>query len=98
MFSSPIAYAWLAWLLIVVAVVVLRFSVQRQKQRQKSRTTASANPDSVAPGEPHQARSSASLKGKPRVAEPADYREQLIAAGIIHPATELSAPDPATEA
>lgn len=96
MFSSPIAYAWLAWLLIVVAVVVLRFSVQRQKQRQKSQTTASANPDSVAPGEPHQARSSASPRGRPRVA--AGYRDQLIAAGIIHPAPELSAPDPATEA
>lgn len=96
MFSSPIAYAWLAWLLIVVAVVVLRLSVQRQKQRQKSQTTASANPDSVAPCEPHQARRSASPRGRPRVA--ADYRDQLIAAGIIHPASELSAPDPATEA
>jgi len=28
---------------------------------------------------------------------PADYREQLVAAGIIQPAVDLAAPDPATQ-
>ncbi len=98
MFSSPIAYAWLAWLLIVVAVAMQRFSVLRQKQCQKSQTAARANPDGDATGESDQARRQASPKGRPRSVEPADYREQLIAAGIIHPVPEVSTPDPATEA
>jgi hypothetical protein len=28
---------------------------------------------------------------------PADYREQLVAAGIIQPAADLATPDPATQ-
>lgn len=98
MFSNPIAYIWLVWLLIVVAVATLRFSMQPGKQHQKSENSGRPDPDGVASGESGQARSSASLKDRTRVAEPADYREQLIAAGIVHPATELSAADPATEA
>jgi hypothetical protein len=97
-FSSPIAYAWLAWLLIVVAVAMLRFTAQRQKLRQKSQSPVGPSSDGGASSESDQPRHSASPKGRLRAAEPADYREQLIAAGIIHPAPELSAPDPATEA
>jgi hypothetical protein len=97
-FSRPIVYVWLAWLLIVVAVAVLRFLRQRRKQRQKAETSGRPNCEGAASAESNQARSSVSPKGRPRVAEPADYREQLIAAGIIHPAPELSAPDPTTEA
>ncbi len=98
MFSSPSTCAWLAWLLIVVAVAVLRFSAQRRKQRQKSQTPSRLGLAGGASNESDQTRHSASPKGGPRVAEPADYREQLIAAGIIHPAPELTTVDPATEA
>ena len=98
MFSSPSAYVWFAWLLIVVAIAVLRFSAQRRRQRQKSETSDGPITDGGASSESNQTRNSASLKGRPRLPESADYREELIAAGIIHPATELITVDPATEA
>ena len=97
MFSSPIVYAWIAWLLIVGVIAVLRFAAHQREERgraehrQQRRTGHDAG---TAPDE-------ATIAGSPRKTKrrpvPAGYREQLVAAGIIQPASDLATPDPAPQ-
>jgi len=89
MFSSPIFYAWLAWLLAVAAFAIIRYEArQREEQQREERRRQRAV-------ECRQRPVGAVRSQARRSALPADYRDQLIAAGIIKPAAESdSSPDP----
>jgi hypothetical protein len=91
MFSSPVFYAWLAWLLALAAFAVIRHKARQreEQQREKRRRQREAERGQRSTGAVH--------RQVRRPALPPDYRDQLIAAGIIKPAAEPdSAPDPAT--
>jgi len=84
MFSSPVFYAWLAWLLAVAVFAAIRLkSRQREEQQREER---------------RRQRSDGTVRRQVRrSAVPANYRDQLVAAGSIRPAAEPeSIPDPAT--
>ena len=91
MFSSPVFYAWLAWLLAVAVFAAIRLkSRQREKRQREERRRQREAQHGQHPG-------GAVRRQMHRSALPADYRDQLIAAGIIRPATEPdTTPDPAT--
>ena len=36
MFSSPIAYAWIAWLLVIGVIAVLRFAAHQREERRRA--------------------------------------------------------------
>lgn len=89
MFSSPVFYVWLAWLLAVAVFAIIRYRTrlreeqQREERRRQREAQQGRRPVGVVRS---QAR---------RPALPADYRDQLIAAGVIKPAAEPdSSPDP----
>jgi hypothetical protein len=91
MFSSPVFHAWIAWLLALTDFAVIRHrSRQREEQqREERRRQREAERGQHSSGAVrHQVR---------RSALSADYRDQLVAAGVIRPATEPDlTPDPAT--
>ena len=104
MFSSPVFYVWLAWLLAVAVFAVIRYRtrLREEQQREERRRQREAQQGRRSVGV---VRSQAR-----RPALPADYRDQLtlapvlahsasagVAAGVIKPAAEPdSSPDPAT--
>jgi hypothetical protein len=97
MFSSPIFYAWLVWLLAVAIFAVIRHQARRreEQQREERRRQREAQQGRRPVGV---VRSQAR-----RPALPADYRDQLIAAGLIRPAAKVDSttdpkigPDPTT--
>ena len=97
MFSSPIVYAWIAWLVVIGVIAALRFAAhqreaRRRAERRSQRRTGQATGSAL---------DKAQIVRKPRTMKrppiPADYREQLVAAGIIQPAPDLATPDPATQ-
>jgi heme exporter protein D len=91
MFSSPVFYVWIAWLLALTAFAVIRHkSHQREEyQREERRRQREA--------ERGQHSNGALRRQMRRSALPTDYRDQLVAAGIIRPAAEPDiTPDPAT--
>ena len=97
MFSRPIVYAWIAWLLVVGVIAVLRFAAhQREERRRAERHSQRRTGQGVgsAPDNALVVRRPRRTKQQPI---PADYREQLVAAGIIQPAPDLATPDPATQ-
>ena len=97
MFSSPIAYAWIAWLLVVGVIAVLRFAAHQREERTRAERRSQRRTGQVAGSAPDKAL----VVRRPRMTNrrpvPADYREQLVAAGIIQPAPDLATPDPATQ-
>jgi hypothetical protein len=91
MFSSPVFYVWLAWLLAVAAFAVIRHRarLREEQQREERRRQRDA--------ERSQRPVRAVRSQARRSALPVDYRDQLITAGVIKPAAEPdSLPDPAT--
>ena len=91
MFSSPVLYVWIVWLLAIMAFSVIRYKAcQREEQRREERRRQRE-------AERGQHSSGALRRLMRRSALPPDYRDQLIAAGIIRPAAEPDiSPDPAT--
>jgi hypothetical protein len=97
MFSSPIVYAWIAWLLVIGVIAVLRFVAHQREERRRAERRSQRRTDQAAGSAPDQAPAVRRPKTTKRQPIPADYREQLVAAGIIQPAADLTTPDPATQ-
>ena len=97
MFSSPIVYAWIAWLLVVGVIAVLRFAAHQREERRRAERRSQRRTGQVAGSAPDKAPIVSSPRTTKRRPVPADYREQLVAAGIIQPAPDLATPDPATQ-
>ena len=88
MFSSPIFYLWLVWLLAVAVIALIRHKTRRRDELQRAERRRQREVErEVRParGERSHERQSAT---------PAGYRDQLIAAGLIRPAAE---PDATTD-
>jgi hypothetical protein len=96
-FSSPIVYAWIAWLLVVGVIAVLRFVAHQREARRRAERRSQHQIGPVVQSVPGNAPKGNSPKTIRRRPIPADYREQLVAAGIIQPAPDLTTPDPATQ-
>ncbi len=97
MFSSPIVYAWIAWLLVIGVIAVMRFAAHQREERRRAERRSQRRTGKAAGSAPDPAQ----VVRRPRTTKqqplPADYREQLVAAGIIQPAPDLTTPDPATQ-
>ena len=97
MFSSPIVYAWIAWLLVIDVIAILRFAAHQREERRRAECRSQRRTGQAAGSAPDKAL----VVRRPRTAKqqplPADYREQLVAAGIIQPAADMATPDPATQ-
>lgn len=96
MFSSPIVYAWITWLLIVGVIAVVRFAAHQREERGRAEHRQQRRTGHVAGSAPGRATIASSPRTTKRRSVPAGYREQLVAAGIIQPASDLTSPDPAT--
>jgi hypothetical protein len=96
-FSSPIVYAWIAWLLLIGVIAVLRFAAHQREERSRAEHRLQRRGGQAAGSEPDKALVMRRPKTTKRPSIPADYREQLVAAGIIQPVGDLAAPDPATQ-
>ena len=89
MFSSPVFYAWLAWLLALAAFAVIRHKARQREEQQREERRRQRE------AERGQRSTGAVRRQVRRPALPPDYRDQLIAAGVIKPATEPEiTPDP----
>jgi hypothetical protein len=91
MFSSPVFYAWLAWLLARAAFAVIRYQARQheEQQREDHRRQREAQHEQHPGG--------AVCRQARRSALPADYRDQLVAPGITRPVPDPEiTPDPAT--
>jgi heme exporter protein D len=104
MFSSPVFYVWLAWLLALAGFAVIR---HRARQREELQREARRQQRETERGQRSDTRGRRTMPHPPR---PTDYRDQLIlvpvvthsgsaavAAGPIKPESDPDAiPDPAT--
>lgn len=97
MFSSPIVYAWIAWLLVIGVIAVLRFAAHRREERRRAEHRSPRRTGQTAGSPPDQAPVVRRPRTTGRQRILADYREQLVTAGIIQPATDLATPDPAPQ-
>jgi hypothetical protein len=97
MFSSSIVYAWIAWLLVVGVIAILRFAAHQREERRRAERRSQRRTGQTAGSASGQALVVRKPKTTKRQPIPADYREQLVAAGIIQPAADLATPDPATQ-
>jgi hypothetical protein len=97
MFSSPIVFAWIAWLLVVGVIAVLRFAAHQREERRQAERRQQRRSGQVSGSAPDKATIPSSPRTTKRRPLPADYREQLVAAGIIQPTPDLATPDPATQ-
>ena len=97
MFSSPIVYMWIAWLLVLGVIAVLRFSAHQREDRGRAERRSQRRSGHAAGSAPDKALAVRRSKTTKRRPVPADYREQLVAAGILQPAADLTASDPATQ-
>lgn len=97
MFNSPIVYAWIAWLLVVGVIAALRFAAHQREERRQAERRQQRRSGQVAGSVSDKAPIVNSPRTTKRPPLPADYREQLVAAGIIQPAVDLATPDPATQ-
>lgn len=97
MFSSPIVYAWIAWLLVVGVIAVLRFAAHQREGRRRSERRQQRRSGQVAGSVSDKAQIVSSPRTTKRRPVPANYREQLITAGVIQPAVDLATPDPAAQ-
>ncbi len=91
MFSSPVFCAWLAWLLALTAFAVIRHKARQREEQQREERRRQREAE-------RGLRSTGAVRRQARrPALPIDYRDQLVAAGVIRPATEPDrTPDPAT--
>jgi hypothetical protein len=86
MLNSPIFYVWLVWFLAVAVFAVIRYQARLRDEQQREQRRRQRGQRPVSATRPQARRSSA---------PPADYRDQLIAAGVIRPAAEAdSTTDP----
>ena len=97
MFSSPIVYAWIAWLLVIGVIAVLRFAAHQREERGRAERRSQRRTGRAAGSAPDKALAVRRPRRTKQPPLPADYREQLVAAGIIQPAADLTTPDPATQ-
>jgi len=97
MISNPIVYAWIAWLLVIGVIAVLRFAAHQREERRRAERRSQRRTGQVAGSAPDKALAVCRPKMTKRQLLPAGYREQLIAAGIIQPAVDLATSDPATQ-
>ena len=97
MFSSPIVYAWIAWLLVIGVIAVLRFAAHRREEGRRAERRSQRRTGQAAESAPDKAPIVKRPRPTKRQPLPADYREQLVAAGIIQPTPDLATPDPATQ-
>lgn len=97
MFSSSIVYVWIAWLLVIGVIVVLRFAAHQREERRRAERRSQRRTDQAAGSAPHKTLAMRRPRTTKRQPLPADYREQLVAAGIIQPAADLATSDPATQ-
>jgi hypothetical protein len=97
MFSSPIVYAWIAWLLVIGVIAVLRFAAHQREERRRAERRSQRRTGQAAGSAPDQAPVVNSPRTTRRRPVLAGYRERLVAAGIIQPAADLATPDPATQ-
>lgn len=97
MFSSPIMYAWIAWLLVIGVIAILRFAAHQREARRRAERRSQRRTDQAAGSAPDKTLAMRRPRTTKRPPIPADYREQLVAAGIIQPAADLTTPDPATQ-
>ena len=97
MFSSPIVYAWIAWLLMIGVIAVLRFAAHQREERMRAERRQQRRTGQAAGSASTKAPIVSSPRTTKRRPVPADYREQLVAAGTIQPAADLTASDPATQ-
>ena len=97
MFSSPIAYACIVWLLVVGVIALLRFAAYQREERRRAERRSQRRTGQAAGSASDMAPVVRRPKTTNRQPIPADYREQLVAAGIIQPAADLTTSDPATQ-
>ena len=97
MFTSSIVYAWVAWLLVIGVIAVLRFAAHQREAHWRAEHRSPRRTGQAAGSAPDQAPVVRRPRTTGRQRIPADYREQLVAAGIIQPAADLATPDPATQ-
>jgi hypothetical protein len=97
MFSSPIVYAWIAWLLVIGVIAALRFAAHQREERRRAERRSQRRTGQVAGSVSDNAPVVSRLRTTKQRPIPADYRDQLVAAGIIQPAPDLATPDPATQ-
>jgi Flp pilus assembly protein TadB len=91
MFSSPVFYGWLAWLLALAVFAVMRYKARQREEQQREERRQQRE------AQRRQHSDGAVRRQARRSALPTDYRDQLVAAGIIRPAAEPDiTPDPAT--
>lgn len=90
MFSSSVFYVWVAWLLALAALAVIRLKIhqceEQQREERRQQREAHGGPRPIG----------AVRRQARRSALPADYRNQLIAAGVIRPATAPEITEPAS--
>lgn len=97
MFSSPFVYAWIAWLLVIGVIAVLRLAAHQREERRRAERRSQRRTGQAAGSAPDKVLVVHKPKTTKRQPLPADYREQLVAAGIIQPAPDPATPDPATQ-
>jgi hypothetical protein len=97
MFSSPIAYAWIAWLLVIGVIAVPRFAANQREARMRAERRSQRRTGQAAGSAPDKTLAVRRPRTTTREPIPAGYREQLVAVGIIQPAPDLATPDPATQ-
>ncbi len=82
MLSSPVFYAWIAWLLVLAAFAVIRLKIHRREEQQREERKQRREAE-------RRQRSTGAIRRQVRPpTPPPDYRDQLIAAGVIRPAAE----------
>jgi uncharacterized protein HemX len=90
--ANAYLFVWLAWLTLVLGFACLRFTqVQHEKRERQTRRQEREAPGERRERSERRARATADETAAPRIAQPrqklgAEYRQQLIAAGIIKPA------------
>jgi hypothetical protein len=89
MFSSTVFYVWIAWFLSLVAFAVIRYKTRQREEQQREERRQQRE------AERGQRSTGAVRRQMRRSALPPDYRDQLVAAGVIRPATEPESADPA---
>ncbi len=87
MFSSPIVHAWIAWLLVIGVIAVLRFAAHQREERGRTKQRQRRRTGHVAGTALDKATIMSPLRKIEWRSIPADYRAQLATAGIIRPAT-----------
>jgi heme exporter protein D len=94
MFSSPVFYVWIAWLLALAVFAVVRYKARQHEEHQREERRQQREAERADRGQ----RSGVGVRRQlSRPSLSADYRDQLVAAGLIRPAADPdTTADPAT--